>query len=409
MPAGGCSPDLIRRDTAMKIVLVGTAYPLRGGIAHYFALLYRNLSTRHDVEVVTFTRQYPSFLFPGKSQAEQESEGVVIPSEPLIDSVNPITWVTAARAIARKKPDLLIFKYWLPFFGPCFGAISSMVRQWTGAKVLFICDNVIPHERRPGDVVFTRFAFRYVDYFIAQSRAVERELKEFWPSAQYRFIPHPVYEIFGKGISKSAARKKIGLRDPRMILFFGYVRRYKGLETLLHALPLVLQRIPVKLLVVGEFYDDERRYRELVKTLGIEKHVSIHADYVPNDKVGTYFSASDVVVLPYRSATQSGIVQIAYQFDKSVIATDVGGLAEVIIDGETGFLVPPDNPAALADAIVEFYQKKLEKKFEKRVKKEKLRYSWSAMVKAIVELAKEIPPSRELTRRDTKGSRSSTK
>ncbi len=377
----------------MKIVLVGTAYPLRGGIAHYFALLYRNLSIRHDVEVVTFSRQYPSFLFPGKSQAEQESEGVAIPSESLIDSVNPFTWISAARAIARKKPDLLIFKYWLPFFGPCFGAIASMVRQWTGAKVLFICDNVIPHERRPGDILFTRFAFRYVDFFIAQSRAVERELKQFWPCARHSFTPHPVYEIFGKGLSKAVARKKIACRDQRILLFFGYVRRYKGLETLLHALPLVLQRIPVTLLVVGEFYDDEQRYRELIKTLGIEKHVVIHADYVPNDKVGSYFSASDVVVLPYRSATQSGIVQIAYQFDKSVIATDVGGLAEVIIDGETGFMVPPDDPAALANAIVEFYRKKLERKFEKRVKKEKLRYSWDAMVKTIEDLTQRTRPS----------------
>jgi glycosyltransferase involved in cell wall biosynthesis len=370
----------------MKIVLVGTAYPLRGGIAHYFALLYKNLSLRHDVEVVTFTRQYPVLLFPGKSQEEQLSGGVAIPTERLIDSINPITWITAARAIARKKPDLLIFKYWLPFFGPCFGAIASMVRGWTGAKILFICDNVIPHERRPGDLLFTRFAFRYVDYFIAQSRAVEHELKQFWPAAKYRFAPHPVYEIFGKSIPKELARKKIKCSDKRIILFFGYIRRYKGLETLLRAMPLILKRLSVTLLVVGEFYDDEHRYRELLETLSIEKNVQIRADYVPNDQVGPYFSASDVVVLPYHSATQSGIVQIAYQFDKSVIATGVGGLSEVVIDGVTGFIVPPNDPSALADAVVEFYQKKLEEKFERGVKKEKPRYSWDSMVKTIEEL-----------------------
>jgi len=375
----------------MKIVLVGTAYPLRGGIAHYFALLYKNLSIRHNVEVVTFTRQYPALFFPGKTQEEQLSGGVAIPSERLIDSINPMTWVTAARAIARKKPDLLIFKYWLPFFGPCFGAIASMVRRWTGAKVLFICDNVIPHERRPGDVLFTRFAFRSVDFFIAQSRAVERDLKAFWPAARCRFAPHPVYEIFGKRLSKSLARKRIECSDKRVLLFFGYIRRYKGLETLLHAMPLILKRLSVTLLVVGEFYEDEHRYRGLLKTLSLEKHVLIRADYVPNDQVGAYFSASDVVVLPYRSATQSGIVQIAYQFDKSVIATDVGGLSEVVIDGVTGFIVPPNDPSALADAVVEFYQKKLEKKFERGVKKEKPRYSWNAMVQTIEEITQGKP------------------
>ena len=325
----------------MKIVLVGTAYPLRGGIAHYFALLYKNLSIRHNVEVVTFTRQYPALFFPGKTQEEQLSGGVAIPSERLIDSINPMTWVTAARAIARKKPDLLIFKYWLPFYGPCFGAIASMVRRWTGARC--------------------------------------------------RFAPHPVYEIFGKRLSKSLARKRIECSDKRVLLFFGYIRRYKGLETLLHAMPLILKRLSVTLLVVGEFYEDEHRYRGLLKTLSLEKHVLIRADYVPNDQVGAYFSASDVVVLPYRSATQSGIVQIAYQFDKSVIATDVGGLSEVVIDGVTGFIVPPNDPSALADAVVEFYQKKLEKKFERGVKKEKPRYSWNAMVQTIEEITQGKP------------------
>ncbi len=367
----------------MKIVLVGTAYPLRGGIAHYFALLYKHLSKRHDVEVVTFTRQYPSFLFPGKTQEEQQSEGVAIPSERLIDSINPWTWVTAARAIARKKPDLLIFKYWLPFFGPCFGSIASLVRRWTGAKVLFICDNVIPHERRPGDVTFTRFAFRYADFFIVQSKSVERDLKAFWPKARLAFVPHPVYELFGKGSSKSAARRKLGLSDKRLLLFFGYVRPYKGLDTLLRALPLVLREISVKLLVVGEFYRNEESLRALASSQGIDKNVIFYSDYVPNDNVGMFFSASDVVVLPYRSATQSGIVQIAYQFDKPVIATDVGGLSEVVLNDRTGFIVPSEDHVALARAIVRFYQERREKGFTAGVRKEKKRYAWGPFIRVI--------------------------
>lgn len=379
----------------MKIVLIGTAYPLRGGIAHYFALLYKHLSIRHDVRVITFSRQYPKFLFPGKTQEEEGNAGAAIPTERLIDSMNPLTWVTAAKAIARSKPDLLIFKYWLPFFGPCFGAIASMVRRWTGAKVLFICDNVIPHERRPGDLTFTRFAFRFVDFFIVQSKAVERDLNSFWPHAEYAFAPHPIYELFGKGSSKRAARKTIGYSDKRILLFFGYVRAYKGLDTLLRALPIVLREFPVRLLVVGEFYEEERRYRDLITFLGIGKGVSVVADYVPNDRVGAYFSASDAVVLPYKSATQSGIAQIAYQFDKPVIATDVGGLSEVVLNGKTGFLVPPDDPTSLARAIVRFYAEQHEKRLSANVKIEKRKFTWQSFVKVIETAMRPAPPSRQ--------------
>jgi glycosyltransferase involved in cell wall biosynthesis len=369
----------------MRIVLVGTAYPLRGGIAHYIALLYKHLSEKHDVHIVTFSRQYPKILFPGKSQDERGGEPV--PSEQLIDSINPLTWYSAAEAIARKKPDLLVFKYWLPFFGPCFGTISMLVRRWTGAKVLFICDNVIPHEKRPGDRAFTRFAFRYVDAFIVQSKGVENDLRLFRPNARYRLVPHPVYEIFGASISKAEARRKLGLTDERVILFFGYVRRYKGLHTLLDAMPKILEHLKVKLLVVGEFYDDEQKYREQIAEKKLEGDVRVFSDYVPNDEVGTYFCACDVVVLPYVSATQSGIVQIAYQFDKPVIATDVGGLTEVVLDGKTGFIVPPEQPAEVANAVLKFYEEDCEAEFVRNVKEEKKKYSWENLVTAIEELA----------------------
>jgi glycosyltransferase involved in cell wall biosynthesis len=371
----------------MKIVIVSTAYPLRGGIAHYIALLYKHLSERHDVEIVTFSRQYPKLLFPGTTQEERGGGGSVVPSEQLIDSINPLTWYSAARAIARKKPDLLIFKYWLPFFGPCFGTISMFVRRWTGAKTLFICDNVVPHEKRIGDTAFTRYAFRYVDYFIVQSKAVEHDLNAFQPRACYKLAPHPVYEIFGKSCRKADARAKLGLTDKRVILFFGYIRRYKGLHTLLDAMPTILEKVKLKLLVVGEFYDDEEKYRQQIADSGLQNDVALHAEYVPNQQVGLYFSACDVVVLPYVSATQSGIVQIAYQFDKPVIATDVGGLAEVVLNGKTGFIVPPQQPTAVANAVLRFYQEKREKEFVRNVKKEKKKYSWGAMVDAIEELA----------------------
>ncbi len=367
----------------MKIVIVGTASPLRGGIAHFVSLLYTHLSVRHDVEVVTFSRQYPSFLFPGKSQEEQGDDAHAIPTEQLVDSVNPLTWYAAARAIIRKKPDLLIFKYWLPFFGPCFGTIARLVKRATHARVLFICDNIIPHEHRPGDRLFTRYAFGPVDHFIVQSAAVERELKAFLPGADFAFVPHPVYEIFGAAMPKEEARRRLELGAERVILFFGYVRKYKGLQTLLDAMPAILRQKPVTLLAVGEFYDSEQPYREKIAQLGIDGSVRVHSDYVPNDAVATYFSAADVVVLPYLSATQSGIVQIAYQFDKPVIATDVGGLAEVVRDGMTGFIVPPNAPEALAQAVIRFYDEAKEEPFVQAVREEKKKYSWDALVQAI--------------------------
>jgi len=370
----------------MNIVIVGTAYPLRGGIAHYNALLYKHLSKRHSVAIVTFSRQYPSILFPGKTQDEQGGIENALPTEQLIDSINPFTWYTAAKAIARKKPDLLIFKYWLPFFGPCFGTISRLVRRWTGTKVLFICDNVIPHEKRFGDRAFTRYAFRPVDAFIVMSAAVEKDLNSFWPGSRYVLVPHPVYEIFGSGVPKDKARAVLGVADERVILFFGYVRRYKGLHILLDAMPAILKSVNLKLLIVGEFYDDEQKYRNQIAANGIQKNVVVHSDYVPNEEVSKYFSAADIVVLPYVSATQSGIVQIAYQFDKPVIATDVGGLSEVVLNGRTGFIVKPEAPEAVADAVVRFYKDERESEFVRNVKEEKKKYSWDNIVQAIERL-----------------------
>ncbi len=370
----------------MNIVIVGTAWPLRGGIAHFNALLYKHLSKHHHVDIVTFSRQYPSILFPGKTQDEKGGQEGAVPSEQLIDSINPFTWIMAANAIARKKPDLLIFKYWMPFFGPCFGTIARLVRRKTGAKVLFICDNIIPHEKRPGDMAFTRFAFNAADSFIVQSGSVERDLNTFLPGSLYALVAHPVYEIFGNSMAKEDARAKLGIKDERVILFFGYVRRYKGLHVLLDAMPLILKSMKVKLLVVGEFYDDEKKFRQQIAENNLQNDVIVHSDYVPNEEVSLYFSAADVVVLPYVSATQSGIVQIAYQFDKPVIATDVGGLAEVVLNDRTGFIVRPEAPQEVADAVVRFYRDKREEEFVKNVHEEKKKYSWDNLVQAIERL-----------------------
>jgi len=367
----------------MKIVILGTAFPLRGGIAHFNALLAEHLSKRHFVETITFKRQYPKFLFPGTSQDEQGGGITAPPAPQLIDSINPLNWLSVAAEVRKRKPDLIIFKYWMPFFGLCFGTIAKYAKKGTSMKVVFICDNIIPHERRPGDLAFTKYAFAQADGFIVQSDAVERDLKKYFPTARYRKAAHPVYENFGKGIPKEEAKKALSVTSKKTILYFGYVRSYKGLMVLIEA----MQELPhVLLLAVGEFYDDESKYRKRVAELGLGDRVRFVSAYVPNEEVGRYFSAADAVVLPYLSATQSGIIQIAYNFDKPVIATNVGGLAEVVIDGKTGFIVPPDDPKALAAAIRRYYAERREQEFSSNVYAEKKKYSWSHFTESIEEL-----------------------
>jgi glycosyltransferase involved in cell wall biosynthesis len=370
----------------MKVTIVGTAFPLRGGIAHYNALLAEALGQRHEVNTITFKRQYPAFLFPGKTQQETGDAGAAMPAPELVDSINPFNWMAVGRRLKNERPDLIIFKYWLPFFGPCFGTIARIARSNGHTKVLFICDNVLPHEHRPGDRAFTRYAFRAVDYFIVQSVAVENDLKLLHPHAVYRFTPHPVYNIFGSPVPKDEARATLGIAEKRVILFFGYIRKYKGLQVLLEAVQLLPPSAGIRTLVVGEFYDDEEKYREQIRSLRIEDRVTVYSDYVPNEQVRQFFSAADVVVLPYLSATQSGIAQIAYNFDRPVIATDVGGLAEVVRDGVTGVVVPPNDPRAMADAILRFFSEQLQDRYVPAVREEKKKYTWENLVGAIEEM-----------------------
>jgi glycosyltransferase involved in cell wall biosynthesis len=370
--------------------LVGTAYPLRGGIAHYITLLYENLKKKHDVSVVTFKLQYPKFLFPGKSQEEKGGDAVKIETKQLINTVNPFNWIIAAIHLIKLKPDVMIFKYWMPFFAPCYGVISLLVKLFCKVKILYVCDNIIPHERMFGDMFLTRFAFMCVDGGIVQSSSVERDFIKLFPKKKFINIPHPVYTIFGKSYSKEEAKTMINVKEEKVILFFGYVRAYKGLNVLLSAMPFVLDKINLRLMIVGEFYGDYEKYMAQIKLLELEKNVTVVSDYIPNDEVGKYFSAADVVVLPYITATQSGIVQIAYNFDKPVIATDVGGLAEVVLNNKTGHIVKSQNPKALAESIVKFYSENQETDFVGNVIEEKKKYSWEYMVEGIEELIRKL-------------------
>ncbi len=383
----------------MKIIIAGTAFPMRGGIAQYNSLMYKYFSEADDVMVYSFKRQYPEFLFPGKTQFEQGEPAVKIPDEKnviCIDSINPLNWLSAGKKIAAENPDLLIFKYWIPYFGPCFAVISYIVKKFSkkDTKVLYICDNVIPHEKRIGDKFFTKLAFSQGDYFVVMSKTVEEDLKLFSKGKPYKLIPHPVYNIFGDKVEKSEAKDfilkeyGINLQNEKVILFFGYIRKYKGLNYLIDAMPEILKKVKLKLLVVGEYYGDEEKYREQIRSLGLEDDIKVVSDFVPDLNVKYFFSASDVVVLPYSDATQSGIIQIAYHYDKPVIATDVGGLAEVVRNNETGLIIEPKSPSAIAKAVIDFYEKGLEEKFTINAKEEKKKYTWEKFVDSVKELIK---------------------
>jgi len=370
--------------------MIGTAYPHRGGIAHFNTLLFRTLQKRgHKVHMISFTRQYPSIFFPGKTQFEaKENPDLDIGAEPMLDSIGPISWFRVARRVREINPDLIIFKYWMPFFAPAFGTIARRAKARRNTKVLFICDNIIPHERRPGDRLLTRWAISSVDYFIVMSDAVKNDLLQFLPNANYRLVQHPVYEIFGKTYDKSEARSALNLPpDQRIVLFFGYIRRYKGLHVLLDAMAKLEPDLNVKLLVAGEFYDDRESYFRKIDELKLADRVIVADRYIPNEEVGLYYAAADVVALPYISATQSGIVQICYHYNKPVIATNVGGLPEVVHDGETGFVVPANDANAFADAIRRFYNEDREKEFSENVARAKEQFSWDRMAEAIEDMS----------------------
>jgi glycosyltransferase involved in cell wall biosynthesis len=372
----------------MKITILSTAYPLRGGIAHFVGLLYKELVKNNFVNVITFKRQYPSFLFPGKSQFEAEDNLEKIPSEVLVDSINPFNWIKIGKKIKNDAPDLLIFKYWLPFFGPCFGTISKIARKNKRTKVLVICDNIIPHEKRFFDQAFTKFFLKYVDYFVVLSETVKKDLLSFLPKAKHKLLVHPVYSNFGNSVDKIKAKKKLNINAERVILFFGFIRDYKGLDVLLNAMPL-LSELNVKLIVAGEFYSDKEKYLKLIDELEIKSSVHLFNDFIPTNEVKYYFSAADAVVLPYKSATQSGIVQIAVNFIKPVIAANVGGLGEVIKDGETGYIVEKETPLILAEAIKKFYKEEKEIQFTTNMLSIKEKYSWQNFTNGIFELVKQ--------------------
>ncbi len=369
-----------------KATILSAAFPLRGGIAHFASLLYKELVKSLDVNVITFKRQYPSFLFPGKTQFETGADIEAIPTTVELDSINPFNWLRVGLKIKKDAPDFLIIKHWMPFFAPIYGTISRIVKRNKKTKILVICHNIIPHEKNPGDKILTKYFFNTANYFITLSKSVQSDLLNLYPNAKEKLLFHPIYSNFEDSVKKEDARIKLKLKDEKILLFFGFIRDYKGLDTLLNAIVLLKDKLKFTLVIAGEFYSNKEKYLSLIKKFDLENHVKIFSDFIPTNEVKYYFSACDVVVLPYKSATQSGIVQIANNFNKPMISTNVGGLPEAIADGKTGYLVEKENPNQLAQTIIKYFDEDKEAEFAKNIKSEVEKYSWENFSEELLEL-----------------------
>ena len=347
-------------------------------------LLYKELKVRHSVKFYGFKRQYPAFFFPGKTDKDVSSFTIMADGvERILDSLNPMSWWRVFKKVRQEKPDMVIFSWWVSFWAPQFWTISLLIKKFTTAKILFICHNVIEHESHPLNKALTKLVLKRGDYFVVHSSEDLKNLKELIPSSKVEKTYHPSYSVFNyKSIEKEGSKKLLNL-EGKVLLFFGFVRPYKGLKYAIEAMPLILKKIDVTLLIVGEFWADKEKYLDLIKEFGLDERIRVIDKYVANEEVGLYFSSADLVLLPYINATGSGIVQIAYAFDKPVIASKVGCLPEVVSDGRTGYLVSPGDPEAIAEAVVEYYKGNKTREFAKNIEEEKEKFSWGRMVGVI--------------------------
>lgn len=372
----------------MKITLLGTAYPYRGGLAAYNERLIKQfIKEGHQGNIETFTLQYPNFLFPGESQyADWEAPNDIEITESL-NSVNPLNWIKVGLKIKKQKPNILIIKYWLPFMGPAFGTVARIVKSNKHTKVISILDNIIPHESRIGDRLFSKYFVGAVDAFIGMSKSVLEDLNQFTKTKAREFSPHPLFDNFGKAVSKDISADFLNLdKNQKYMLFFGLIRDYKGLDLLLESMKdQLLKEKNIKLLVAGEFYSDSKPYFDLIEKYELKDRVIMHNKFVPDPEVKYYFGIADIIVQPYKTATQSGVTQIAYHFEKAMLVTDVGGLSEIVPHKKVGFVVSP-KPEKIAEALNEFYDKNLEEQFHKHILAEKEKYAWSRMTENIIKL-----------------------
>ncbi len=372
---------------SLKIFIIGPAYPLRGGPAQFNENLCEELiKAGHDAQIISYSLQYPNFLFPGSSQFEQSGsapKGIKIHT--LINSINPFNWLKVASFIKKEKPDFILFRYWLPFFGPCLGTIGRRVRKHT--KVLALTDNIIPHEKRIGDSMFTKYFVKSCHGFIAMSKKVLNDISTFSKTDKKAYSPHPMYATYGEPGSMQEARQKLNL-DPNdnIVLFFGLIRHYKGLDILMESLNYALvKQQKITLLIAGEFYEDKQPYLDLIKRYHLENQVILHDKFIANDMVRYYFCASNLVAQTYRNATNSGVTMVGYYYDKPMLVTNVGGLAEIVPHNVCGYTLPLDH-IAISNALIDFFENKREPEMVENVKKEKKKYEWGSFINTLLEL-----------------------
>ena len=376
-----------------KVIIIGPAHPLRGGLASFDERLTRQFQQQgFDTTIYTFSLQYPGFLFPGTTQYTSEQKPADINIKVCINSVNPLNWLRVGNELRKLKPAIIVIRYWLPFMGPCLGTILRCAKANGVTKMVCIADNVIPHEKRPGDKQFTQYCFKPIDAFVTMSEKVLSDLKTFTqkPSQQ---IVHPLYDNFGEALPKEEARKHLGIgSDENIILFFGFIRKYKGLDMLLHAMKILKDQTVkgafrgCKLLIAGEYYEDKKQYDDLIEELDIADQLILRTDFISDSEVRYYLSAADFVIQPYRNATQSGVTPLAYHFEKPMLVTNVGGLPSLVPDRKVGLVAEP-NPVDIAAKIEELYAIG-EDHFLPFLRTEKLKYSWQVLVDTIVRLVK---------------------
>lgn len=375
----------------MRIIILGTSWPYRGGLASFNERLAQQfMSEGNEVELFTFTLQYPSFIFPGKTQYSDDPQPKDLKITRSLSSVNPFSWSKTAQQIAQLRPDLLVIKFWQPMMAPCLGAVARKVKKLTNnaTKVVSILDNVIPHEHHFWDRFLIKYFIKSVDHFVAMSDSVKKDCEKFSnKKQQVALCPHPLYDNFGELIPKPTAREKLGLeKNTLYYLFFGFIRDYKGLDLLMHAFADErLKQKNVRLLVAGEFYNNAEQYARLEEKLGLKGRILWHTHFIPNEDVKYYFSACDLVVQPYKSATQSGVTQVAYHFNKPMLVTNVGGLAEIVPNQKVGY-VTRVMPKDIADALLDFCEKGDVECFQNGILEEKKKYTWSNMTQTICNL-----------------------
>ena len=377
--------------TQKKIIIIGPAHPLRGGLASYNERLAKEfIQQGHQVTIYTFSLQYPGFLFPGTTQFSTEPAPAHLPIKVCINSINPLNWLKVGLQLKKNKPDLIVVRYWLPFMGPCLGSILRIAKKNKLTKIVCIADNIIPHEKRPGDTLFTKYFVPPIDAFITMSEKVLADLQQFAPGKPATFVAHPLYDNFGEKITKEEARSFLKIDNSEsVLLFFGFIRKYKGLDILLDAIKLLqsaeIYPIP-KLLIAGEFYEDSKAYDEQIEKLDIKDMLILKTTFIADSEVKYYLCAADVVVQPYRSATQSGVTPLAYHFEKPMIVTNVGGLPSLVPDNKVGLIAEP-NATSIAEKIIEFF-KKGAPHFLPHLIEEKKKYSWSKMTETIFDVVK---------------------